>query len=436
MVDLIKINKNWAQKVNTNCLCSGCGLCQSISAGEIVINIDSNGYIRPTLVNSVSPEVEARLDDICPGRHIEHDPSELNNYYHILWGPLLHTREGYATDQEIRFRGSSGGVISALAIYLLQSNKVDYVLHTIASVSNPLLNSLHISRSYTDVLAASGSRYSPSAPLIDFENYLAGPEKFAFIGRPCDVAALKNYARFDKRIREKVCYTISFMCAGIPSIKGTIALLKQFGLAESSIRSVRYRGEGWPGSMVFETMNGERFSMDYEKSWGFLSKFLQFRCKVCPDGVGEFSDISCGDAWFLKEGKPDFSEKNGRSILMTRTERGEQLILDSIQEGYLTAMPMNVGDLLLMQPYQAMRKKLVASRVHALKVLGVQIPNYKNMQLEIAAKHAGIKTYIESFLGTLIRVLLQTSMETPHLCGIRKVISNSLSHSFRKPHKE
>src|SRR3712207_7050821 len=38
------------------------------------------------------------------------------------------------------------------------------------------------------------------------------------------------------------------------------------------------------------------------------------RCKICPDGTGEFADIVCADAWYGKDGYPDFAEREGRSL--------------------------------------------------------------------------------------------------------------------------
>lgn len=51
--------------------------------------------------------------------------------------------------------------------------------------------------------------------------------------------------------------------------------------------------------------------MSYNESWGnILGKYLQKRCKICPDGIGEFADIVCADAWHGdKSGYPNFEEK-------------------------------------------------------------------------------------------------------------------------------
>ena len=57
--------------------------------------------------------------------------------------------------------------------------------------------------------------------------------------------------------------------------------------------------------------------MSYAQSWGeILTKHVQFRCKVCPDGSGGFADVACADAWYGDErGYPSFEEE--RRILDT-----------------------------------------------------------------------------------------------------------------------
>jgi coenzyme F420 hydrogenase subunit beta len=45
-------------------------------------------------------------------------------------------------------------------------------------------------------------------------------------------------------------------------------------------------------------------------AWGEeLSNHLQFRCKICPGGTGEFADVVCAGAWYGKDGYPDFTER-------------------------------------------------------------------------------------------------------------------------------
>ena len=94
----------------------------------------------------------------------------------------------------------------------------------------------------------------------------------------------------------------------------------------SSVRSVRYRGKGWPGNAeaVAELPEGrvER-SLTYRQAWDeVLQKHRQWRCYVCLDHTGEFADISVGDPWY----RPIAEGEAGRSLVLVRTERGRAVL--------------------------------------------------------------------------------------------------------------
>jgi coenzyme F420 hydrogenase subunit beta len=395
---------NIIEKIVKSDLCSGCGLCAGIAPEKISMNVDANGYLRPVVHGVLNEGQDKILSESCPGSQLQHFPSSVK--YHPLWGPIISSRTGYANDQEIRHTASSGGGISSFLLYLLESGKIDYVVQTAVSTSDPILNKYQISKSRSDILRAAGSRYAPSAPLEAISDLLDQPGKFAFVGKPCDVAALRQLARHDIRVKQKVTHMIAFMCAGVPSFIGTDNVLKHLGVARDRLESFRYRGNGWPGYASARTIDGEEKSMDYATSWGtILNKHLQLRCKICADGVGEFADIVCADAWYGKDGYPDFAEQDGRSLILTRTAIGEQLVIDAQAAGYVTAQDLAIAEIEKMQPYQANRKRLLYSRLSGMKLVGAKTPRYLGFGLFKLAFSAGFRANIKSMIGTARRLL-------------------------------
>ena len=243
------------------------------------------GFLRPNVLGKLNDEETQNIQTICPGVHLEFPVAPVDR--HPIWGPINSVRTGCSLDDEIRRTGSSGGVLSALALHLLETGQVDFVAQIAVSASDPLGNELQLSRTREDVLRAAGSRYGPSAPLVRFEELLATGQRFAFIGKPCDVAAVRQLAAIDERVGKQVRFLLSFMCAGVPSIKGTHEILKALGVDAVGLKSFRYRGDGWPGMARAVGADGRVAEMDYSKSWGtILNRHLQFRCKICPDGTG------------------------------------------------------------------------------------------------------------------------------------------------------
>lgn len=387
-------------------LCLGCGLCAGMFAAPAAqMRIDEAGFARPDQLRQLQPQEAIDFLKTCPGIRLEHLVRGAD--FLPLWGPVKQTQTGYALDQTTRFKGSSGGGLSALATYLLESGKVSGVLHICPSDSpeRPFANLPQISRNKADVLRAAGSRYAPASPLTALNTCLNEPGVFAFIGKPCDVAALRALGRIRPEIASKFPYLLSFMCAGTPGLKGSEGVVRAMGLEPAKVVNFRYRGNGWPGMARAEAADGQSAEMDYDSSWGnILNRHLQFRCKICPDGTGEFADVTCADAWYGDEkGYPTFEEGDGRSLVLARTAPGVALVNEAVSAGYLavTALPRN--DVERMQPYQAERKRMVAARLLGLKMALKTGPNFKNMGLISAALKSSPIRLAKNFLGSLLR---------------------------------
>lgn len=385
-----------------NGLCMGCGGCvAALRAPELEMAMSAEGYLRPVPVALDAAQREI-LNAVCAGRTLAHEATGPD--YHDLWGPIRRLATGYAIDPQVRFRGSSGGVLSALTIHLLETGEVDFVLATGADPDDAIGNVTTRRRSRDEVIAAAGSRYAPSSPLADLETHLAAGRPFAFIGKPCDVATLRRMAKRDPRIDALIPYKLAFFCAGVPSRSGTQAVLDALGVARDDVTHFQYRGEGWPGLARARRHDGTEESMTYEASWGrILNKHLQFRCKICPDGTGEFADVACADAWYGKDGYPDFEERAGRSLIVARTKAGERLVAAAEGRGAVATDPLDVGEIARMQPYQVTRKRNALARSAAVWAARRQGPRYARLALLRLSAKTPPNELLRNFWGTFRR---------------------------------
>jgi coenzyme F420 hydrogenase subunit beta len=298
-------------------------------------------------------------------------------------------------------------VLSALLSHALASGLVDFVIQTGADPDVPTANRTGVSASADDVLASAGSRYAPSAPLAGLEDWLARPGRFAFVGKPCDVTALRARARTDPRIADRVPVMLAFFCAGIPSAAGTGQILDRLGVKAADVAAFRYRGDGWPGFATATLHDGSTRQMSYADSWGdILSKVVQFRCKICPDAVGNMADIACADAWYGDDrGYPSFEEQEGRSLVIARTAAGLALLDAARAAGRVETAPLAMAEISRMQPSQARRKRQVLSRLAAMVVAGRPRPRYRGLQLWQAAAQDSPIAQARSFAGLLRRFI-------------------------------
>jgi coenzyme F420 hydrogenase subunit beta len=400
---MLRAGSRTIERVVRGELCSGCGLCASLSgAGMEAL---PPGYNRPGTAPQVDAGKEKLLAETCPGSLVApwHEAPRVHPY----WGPSHQVLTGYSTDAAVRHQASSGAGITALLLHALEAGLVDAVLQVGADPERPTRNVAMLSRTRQEVIAASGSRYAASSPLEQIETILKSGERVAFVGKPCDCSALRQLGRFDARVGERIPIILSFYCAGIPSERGARAIIREMGLPEEELADFRYRGFGWPGLATATTREGRSATMNYEESWGgHLSKEVQFRCKICPDAVGGVADVACADAWYGGEsGYPQFEEQSGRSLIMVRTETGKALVEAAVRAGALAVEPLEAGEIDLMQPAQARRKRLVKYRMLALTATFQPKPRMAGLMVDQAARRSGGKEALQNFVGTVRRIL-------------------------------
>lgn len=386
-------------------LCSGCGACAGLAAGKISMQIASPGYLRPIQTAPLTANEEIAIATACPGlgqivvAEGRADP--------VLWGPYVAMETGWAADPAIRFAGSSGGALTALLGHLLATGVVDAVLQTAADPAFPIGNVTVINDQAVSVLEAAGSRYAPSAPLAHLLRWRADGRRFAFVGKPCDAAALRALMAHDADLARAFPVILSFFCAGVPSHQGGKAVLATLGTDLDQTSAFRFRGNGWPGQATATDKDGTTHAMSYHDSWGgILSKHVQNRCKLCADGTGTAADIVCADAWDTDDqGYPLFSDAPGVSLIVARTQLGAEIIAAARTAGVIATDSFDIARLAGIQPGQRERRRALWARLAALRLLGRPVPVYRGLQLSAAARQNPLARNIKNFLGTLRRAL-------------------------------
>lgn len=391
------------QRVLDGDLCAGCGLCAGVSDGAVILQTQEPGYTRPRQLRPLTATAEAKIAAACPGSVIAPWPQECHPY----WGPATRVLTGHATDPLTRHAGASGGALSALASFAIESGLVDGVVHVEADPDRPTRNRTCVSTSVLEVVGAAGSRYAASSPLEAIDALLGDARRFAFIGKPCDVSALRHLGGEDDRVTARFPIMFSFFCGGVPSHAGADRIISAMGMSPSSVKRFRYRGNGWPGKTVAEAADGRAGTMNYADSWGaHLSKEVQFRCKICPDAVGGVADIAAADAWYGGEaGYPQFEEQDGRSLIMVRTAVGQDLIARCESAGRLVTQALDINEIDLMQPAQANRKRSVAARVAAIRSTVQPSPRMTGLKVAKAARQSNLRDLLRNYLGTMRRII-------------------------------
>jgi len=389
-------------------LCAGCGACIAACANQAITLEDRLDQGMRPIVDSTKCQKCGSCVRVCPGIAISHQPFNDQTIPELRreWGPILEVWEGYATDSQIRYKGSSGGMATALALFCLEKQNASGVLHTGARPEAPLENVAVFSKSKAELLGRTGSRYSPAAPCEKLEWIQEARYPSVFIGKPCDVVALRKSQAVNPALCEKVGLAVSIFCAGTPSTNGTYKILSTLGVNPEDVEEIRYRGCGWPGVTVVKIKgdNNQARQMPYEESWGnILSNYGQFRCRICPDSTGELADISCGDPWY-REIKPD---EQGLSLVLVRTERGREILQQAMKDGYVKVQSAAPESLPRSQKALLTRRRHLWGRLLMMKMMRVPVPRYMGFSLLRNWLRLSAGDKVRSLVGTLKRIIMR-----------------------------
>jgi coenzyme F420 hydrogenase subunit beta len=370
-------------------LCIGCGLCQGVAGRDkIQIILTPEGRERPVARRALDAATLERINAICPGTRVEGAQPEARSEratHDVVWGSAEELAIGYAGDPQLRYRASTGGVLTALGQFLLTSDRAKFILHVGSSHAEPLRTGARVSFDAASVLEGVGSRYGPAAPLVDFTALLDRAEPFALIAKPCDIAAVRNLSRIDSRVDRYLRYALTFICGGASDLTKSEEVVSEFGIREDELSLFRYRGYGNPGPTRLETKDGRVFELSYQDMWEDEATWrIQPRCKICPDAIGESADLAASDVW---PGGGPTGEDEGFNGIIVRTERGLELYRAALAAGAIVeTRRVDFRDFDEFQPHQVRKKRAVWARLAGMRAAGRAVPETHNLRLAECAR--------------------------------------------------
>jgi coenzyme F420 hydrogenase subunit beta len=260
------------------------------------------------------------------------------------------------------------------------------------------------SKNRQQLISRSGSRYAPSSPCESLHLIEESDKPCVFVGKPCDASAVMNLKNSRPQLNEKLALVLTFFCAGVPSTCGTLELIKNMQVKADCLQEVRYRGQGWPGYFQLVLKNdADRKTATYFESWHHLQKFRAPRCHLCPDGLGQVADISCGDAWH-KFGNN--APNAGESLILVRTERGKQILQRAVEAGYLKIKKSDASAVIKAQGLINRRAELFG-RLLARRLLFLPNPQFSGFELYALWKNINFFKKISGIFGSLRRLLIR-----------------------------
>lgn len=401
---LIPRQPNNIRAVVKSGLCIGCGICAYSDDVNTTRYSDNDGQSVPTLTKS--NRNDALAISLCPGKgyNIIKDSKNLygSSQYDRELGYICSQYAAHSNDETILHNASSGGLMSQIAIFLLESRSVDRVLVTTFTYNSSPRAVGVLARSRSEVLSSQGSKYCPVDLSTVVREIKHNNYRVAVLGTPCQIAGIRNIQKQDEAFREKIVTTISTFCGGVKNYHNIDLLASRNNITPSKITFFRFRGKGQPGSMLIEDESGNQVEVPYPKYVGHTGVSKHLRCHLCVDATGELADIACGDAWL-----PRFqSSQNAWSIIITRNKKANDLVETMIKNRLITTAAVSVDEIKSSQRENLTSKKVRhKSRNYLYRLLGFSLPSFDGGYNDNALD---ISTELKVFCKHKIKTLLET----------------------------
>jgi len=363
-------------------LCTGCGTCAGVCPADAISMHVLDGLFLP-VVDENRCNMCGLCVKCCPGYSMDFEA--LNSVIfgeqpeNVLIGNYLGCYVGHSRDFNTRFASSSGGIVTQLLIFALEKGIIDGAIVTRMDEKNPFQPKSFVAKTREEIISASRSKYCPTSVNERLKCVLEEDGRFAVVGLPCQIHGTRKAEINVKGLSEKIVLHIGLICSHTVDFRGTEHILRKLGIPIRDVAEIAYRGCGWPGKMTIRLTDGSELSIPYTRKfnayWPVFSCFYYTprRCLMCPDLTNELADISVGDAWL-----PEFrKDKVGRSIVISRTRLGENLLNTALIDDVISLEPVNVDAVLKSQRDSLKFKKVdFAVRLGMMKSLGAKTPSF------------------------------------------------------------
>jgi coenzyme F420 hydrogenase subunit beta len=329
--------------------CIGCGACSAAVDDAIPIVMDKFGKYQAgaSELDFLPEEDLQKAQAVCPfsddgpnedaiGENLfgaDCFPDSRIGYYRDLY-------IGHVAEDDFRARGTSGGMITWVLTELLERREIDAVVH-IKKIDNPddgILFRYGISRTVEEIMDGAKSRYYPIEMSDVLKQIVQTPGRYAVVGLPCFIKAVRKLADIDPVIMGRVIYCIGLVCGHLKSKAFSECFAWQVGIPPGQLEEIDFRvklpkrtagdyGVFLRGAGKETTRPTRQF---FGSNWGH--NFFRYpACEYCDDVFAETADMVVGDAWLPKYER----DPGGTSIVVARTMGLQELIELALKNGRL-----------------------------------------------------------------------------------------------------
>jgi coenzyme F420 hydrogenase subunit beta len=294
--------------------CTNCGSCKEVYPYNFARN---NGFFY--LKKRLKIKELNQFNKFCPGVGFSYIEEKKYNFSNLI-GNYFKSYTGFSNNKLLRKNAASGGIITEILIYLINTKKVDYILMPIQGKDFNVLPKYKLTKDIKEISNNSQSIYTK----IPIENLnIEKKKKIAFVGLPDQVKSLRILIN-NKLIKNNIKFFIGPM-VGINMDSDSINGIRlSYNINKNSkIQKLKWREGKWPGFLGIKFKGYPKIKLK-KFYYNFL---LPFYCSheslLSVDFSNEEADISVGDAW-----SPKFenSKLGGISLIWSKNLKGDNIL--------------------------------------------------------------------------------------------------------------
>lgn len=320
---------------------------------NILMDLNEYGIYEEIVSLSEDYDLDPVVEYVSPNLNEEINESEIaKDLYENIQGIQYDERIGYfkslyaghVNEGEYRENASSGGMGTWIFKELFEKKLIDGVIHVKENPdkNSPIMFQYDLSRSIDEIKAGSKTKYYPVELSKVLKIVREVPGRYAIVGIPSFIMAVRLLAEKDDTIKDRIKYTVGLICGHQKSSKFAEAIAWQVGIKPGNLKHINFRKKLLDkpannyGVEVTGVIDGKEVTIVKPtkellgQNWGqgyFKTKASDFT----DDVMNETADITLGDAWL-----PEYTkDSKGNNVIIVRNPVIDDLIREGIESGRL-----------------------------------------------------------------------------------------------------
>lgn len=372
--------------------CCGCGTCNAVCPKHAI-----------SMVFNPMGQLLAQIDEskcvdcgVCVNNCPSHDAKSTIGRY-LTDGDIAANIKGVytgrAADEHILLNGQSGGLVTAILTHLFEQNSIDAAVVCRVSHADTYSANAIVVTSAPELMQCQKSSYTP----LDMVSALKQTREYravAFVGTGCHIQGVRTLQANGQQAN--IAVLIGLICDRVLAKTASDVLMGSH--FEGEKRKIIWRDKRQhykSAKLIIQTENGQELEIPSWKRHALKDHFTPPRCLACFDKLNVCADIVVGDPW----GMSNIDWQHGESVVMTRTELGQNIIDRLRNEGAAILREASKDELLKGQNIAGKAKRLNdVLNIYADK--GWMLPDYAAQLMgERTTAHSSLRGQIERFVN-------------------------------------